>query len=94
MMKFKISAKCLVLLVPLAVLITYYFYLPVNLQGGDTSELVSAAYFNLVAHPPGYPLWSLLQRFWIHLIPLKSIFWRASLLNSLFSVGALFFVSS
>lgn len=63
------------------------------MQGGDTPELVSAAYFNLVAHPPGYPLWNLVQSFWIHTIPVKTIFWRASFLNSIFAIFALLLAS-
>ncbi|MGE3262577.1 MAG: DUF2723 domain-containing protein [Bacteriovoracia bacterium] len=66
----------------------YFFCLPHHVQGGDTAELVAAAYLKLVAHPPGYPLWIWLQHFWIK-IPLGTIFWRASLLSAIFSLTSL-----
>jgi hypothetical protein len=79
-----------------ATLLLFAFYclcLPHFLQGGDTTELVSAAYFKLVAHPPGYPLWIWLQHFWISIWPSGSVFFKASLLNAIFAMKALFAVA-
>lgn len=71
-----------------AVAVFYFLNLPLYVQGGDTGELVAAAYGKFVAHPPGYPLWIWLQHVFLQ-IPLGGIFWKASLLASLFSCAAL-----
>lgn len=60
---------------------TYLLSAPLYVQGGDTGELVTAAYHRLIAHPPGYPLYLWLQYFWTHLFAVGSIFWRASVFN-------------
>jgi hypothetical protein len=65
---------------------------PQFIQGGDSAELVLAANHLLVAHPPGYPLWIWLQFIWTHLFPLGSLFWKASVLNIFFGLGALYFL--
>jgi hypothetical protein len=71
----------------------FLFYLcPQFIQGGDTAELVSSSYHLYVPHPPGYPLFLWLQHFWTHIFELKSVFWRAAILNSLFGIGALYFL--
>lgn len=64
---------------------------PIYVQGGDTAELVAAAYHKLVAHPPGYPLYLWLQHAWTHVIPFQTVFWRASALSVLFGMGTLIF---
>lgn len=74
------------------ILACYLFFLPHHIQGGDSAELVAAGYFNLVAHPPGYPLWSLMLQLWTHLLSAHSIFWRASLLSSITAAGALMYL--
>src|SRR4051794_15382158 len=68
---------------------TYMFSLPRFVQGGDTGELVAAAYRLFVPHPPGYPLWIWLEHFWTHLVPIGTVFWRASFMNMLFALAAL-----
>lgn len=70
----------------------YSLNLPQFVQGGDTGELVAAGYRLLVPHPPGYPLWVWLQHVFTHFVPIGSIFWRASLLSSLFACSALILV--
>ena len=39
---------------------------------GDSGEMVVAACQLGVAHPPGYPLWTLLSRAFMELIPMVS----------------------
>jgi hypothetical protein len=63
--------------------IFYFQNLPHFVQGGDTGELVAAAYQRFVPHPPGYPLWMWMEYCFTHLVSVGSIFWRASLLCSL-----------
>jgi tetratricopeptide (TPR) repeat protein len=48
---------------------------------GDSGELITACYTMGVAHPPGYPLYCLLGRFFT-LIPLGSIAWRVNLFSA------------
>lgn len=69
---------------------TFYFsILPLYVQGGDTAELVNASFNLLVPHPPGYPLFLWFQHLWTHVFQAETVFWRASLLNSLMGVGAI-----
>src|SRR5437868_11212825 len=69
----------------------YFRALPSTVQMGDTGELVAAAEKLLVVHPPGYPLWIWLQHFFLQWTDGASVFFRASLLNMFFSLGALVF---
>ena len=76
----------------LLILPFYIFCLPLYIQGGDTAELVAASYHRLVAHPPGYPLFIWLQHLWGQTIPVSTVYWRASLLNTLMGMAALNFL--
>lgn len=58
-------------------------------QGGDTGELVAAAYHKFIAHPPGYPLWLWLQHSFVHLLSMGTVFWRASLFATLCAIASL-----
>jgi hypothetical protein len=71
----------------------YLCCLPLHVQGGDTGELVASAYGLFVPHPPGYPLWTWLQTLWINIFSINTVFWRASLLSSLFALGTLWMIS-
>ena len=52
----------------------------------DSGELVTAAWYLGVPHPPGYPIWTILS--WLFtLIPVGSIAWRVNLMSAVF--GAL-----
>lgn len=54
-----------------------------TVTGEDSGELVTAAWFFGVPHPPGYPLWTLLCGAWMHLIAVGSVAWRANLFSAL-----------
>ncbi len=56
-------------------------------EGTDSGELVTVAYRLGVAHPPGYPLFTLLAHAFTAL-PFGSIAWRVSLACGLFGAGA------
>jgi hypothetical protein len=78
------------LVAPLVLLAFFYFAIsPLYIQGGDTAELVAAGYFRWIPHPPGYPLYVWLQHIWTHLIPFKTVFWRASILSSILGILSL-----
>lgn len=52
--------KLLVLGVFFGSLGLYLFTLAPTVTGEDSGEFIAAAYGHGVAHPPGYPLWTLL----------------------------------
>ncbi|XP_073442045.1 protein O-mannosyl-transferase TMEM260 isoform X2 [Dendrobates tinctorius] len=59
-----------------------------SLPGGDSGELITAAYELGVAHPPGYPLFTLLAKLAMILLPIGSIAYRVNLLCCLFGAIA------
>ncbi|XP_075699427.1 protein O-mannosyl-transferase TMEM260 isoform X2 [Rhinoderma darwinii] len=59
-----------------------------SLPGGDSGELITAAYELGVAHPPGYPLFTLLAKLVMVLLPIGSIAYRVNILCSFFGAVA------
>ncbi|XP_068110482.1 protein O-mannosyl-transferase TMEM260 isoform X2 [Hyperolius riggenbachi] len=59
-----------------------------SVPGGDSGELITAAYELGVAHPPGYPLFTLMAKLAMVLVPFGSIAYRVNLLCSLFGAIA------
>src|ERR1700756_3208504 len=53
-----------------------------TVQGGDTGEFACIGMLGGVAHPPGYPLYTLAVRLVTHL-PFGPPFWRASMASAL-----------
>jgi hypothetical protein len=70
-----------------AVLTVYVLTLAATVTAGDSGELITAAYTQGVAHPPGYPLWCLGAWLFSHLVPIGSVAYRMNLFSALF--GAL-----
>ena len=58
------------------------------MTGFITGELITAAHELGVAHPPGYPLFTLLGKLFIVAIPWANPAWRMNLLNALLSAAA------
>ncbi|XP_071601342.1 protein O-mannosyl-transferase TMEM260 isoform X2 [Heliangelus exortis] len=71
-----------------AVAALYAATLPPALPGGDAGELITAAYELGVAHPPGYPLFTLLARLAMGLLPVGSPASRVNLLCGLVGAAA------
>ncbi|KAM6393831.1 protein O-mannosyl-transferase TMEM260 isoform 2-T2 [Pluvialis apricaria] len=71
-----------------AVAALYTATLPPALPGGDAGELITAAYELGVAHPPGYPLFTLLAKLATGLLPLGSPAYRVNLLCGLLGAAA------
>ncbi|KAI8785239.1 transmembrane protein 260 [Biomphalaria glabrata] len=63
-------------------LVLYVVRLHPSLPGGDSGELIAAAHELGVAHPPGYPLFTLLAKLFIILIPGTSVAWKVNLLSA------------
>lgn len=74
------------LLLVSALLVLYGWSAPRTVALEDDGLFLLAAYFNGVAHPPGYPLYTLLAHL-ITYLPLGSVAWRVHLLSGIF--GAL-----
>ncbi|PYS61958.1 MAG: hypothetical protein DMF74_14770 [Acidobacteria bacterium] len=66
----------------LGVFLIYLRTLAPSVVGGDTGELVTIAYKLGVAHPPGYPLFTMLAKL-CTFIPFGTIAWRVNLLSAL-----------
>ncbi|XP_077675698.1 protein O-mannosyl-transferase TMEM260 isoform X2 [Eretmochelys imbricata] len=71
-----------------AVAAAYAATLPPSVPGGDSGELITAAYELGVAHPPGYPLFTLLAKLVIGLFPFGSIAYRVNLFCGLLGAAA------
>lgn len=70
--------------------ITFFVYsltLAPTISPGDGAELITAAYTWGTAHPPGYPLLTLLWKVFITIFPFGNIAWRVNLFNAF--LGAL-----
>lgn len=65
--------------------LTYLFTLAPTVTSEDSGELIAAAYHWGIAHPPGYPLWTILCGLFIRVVPLGSIAWQANLFSALCS---------
>lgn len=74
-------------------LAVYLCTLAPTVTGEDSGELITAAYFFGVPHPPGYPLWTMLCGAWTHVVPLGSIAWRANLFSAVCMAGAVVLLS-
>ncbi|OWF45611.1 transmembrane protein 260-like [Mizuhopecten yessoensis] len=71
----------------------YYTTLYPSLPGGDSGELIAAAQELGVAHPPGYPLFTLLAWLAIRLVPGGSVAWRVNLQTATFGGLAIVFLA-
>ncbi|XP_069452796.1 LOW QUALITY PROTEIN: protein O-mannosyl-transferase TMEM260 [Ovis canadensis] len=71
-----------------AVAAVFTLTLPPSLPGGDSGELITAAHELGVAHPPGYPLFTLVAKLAILLFPFGSVAYRVNLLCGLFGAAA------
>jgi hypothetical protein len=69
------------------VLGAYVRTLSPTVAGGDSGELIAAAYTLGVPHPPGYPLYTLLGKLFT-LLPVGTIAWRVNLLSAVCGAGA------
>ncbi|XP_067590798.1 protein O-mannosyl-transferase TMEM260 isoform X5 [Pseudorca crassidens] len=71
-----------------AVAAVFTLTLPPSVPGGDSGELITAAHELGVAHPPGYPLFTLVAKLAIILFPFGSVAYRVNLLCGLFGAVA------
>jgi hypothetical protein len=86
--------KCILLLGVVAFLI-YAQTSPSGVLGGDSGELMAMVCNGGVAHPPGYPLMTMLGRAWLSAVPsdIGTSAFRLSLLSGAMHSAAIVFVS-
>jgi len=65
----------------------YLFTLYPAVSVGDSGELITAAYTLGVAHPPGYPLWTILGKIFTVIIPFGNIAYRVNLMSAFFGAS-------
>ena len=71
----------------LGIFLVYLRTLAPSIVGGDTGELITVACKLGVAHPPGYPLFTMLAKLFTF-IPFGTIAWRVNLLSAACDTGA------
>jgi len=59
-----------------------------GLPAGDSGELVTVAATGGVAHPPGYPLWTMLAGLWLRALPAGEVAWRLNLFSAVAMAAA------
>lgn len=69
-------------------LLVYILTLAPSVTSEDSGELITAAYYFGIPHPPGYPLWTILCGVFIKVVPIGSIAWRANLFSAICSSAA------
>ncbi len=70
---------------------TYFVYLLTTfptVQTEDAGELITSAAALDIAHPPGYPIYVLLGKFFTFIIPFGSVAWRVNLMSGFFAAAA------
>ena len=82
-----VGPKGLTLLLFSCIAVVYAATLSTTVLGGDAGEFATLAGGSGVAHPPGYPLYTLLLRLWGS-VPIASPAARASFLTALMGMGA------
>ena len=55
----------------------------------DAGEFQFVPWLPGIAHPPGYPLYTLLGWLWLHVLPFGEVAWRMNLLSALIAAGAI-----
>jgi hypothetical protein len=69
-------------------LLTLYPHVP----GGDSGELIAAAYQLGVGHPPGYPLFMLIEKFFASVLHVGPVAWRMNVGMAIIGSGAVGFI--
>jgi hypothetical protein len=76
----------------LAPLVVYVLTLARDVTVTDSGELAAAAATLGIAHPPGYPLFTLLGWAFIHLVPVETVIFRVGLVSALAAAATALFI--
>ncbi|MBI5416928.1 DUF2723 domain-containing protein [Candidatus Poribacteria bacterium] len=71
------------------VLFAYLKTIPASLSPGDPGELITAGYTLGIAHPSGYPFYTLICKLFVSIFPLGNIAFRANIMTMLFTISGL-----
>lgn len=74
--------------IPLWLVCFYFDVKSHTYAGGDNGELVAAACSFGVAHPPGYPLFTMLLELFFLILPYGTHAWRGNVLSGIFGGAA------
>jgi hypothetical protein len=69
-------------------LVVYWITLCPTVYVGDSGELIAAAHTLGISHPTGYPLYVLLLKGFLVLVPFGEVAWRANLFSALCAAAA------
>ena len=72
----------------------YYATLCPSVPGGDSGELIQVAIEGGVAHPPGYPTWTMLAHAFASFVPYGEPAWRINLSSAVCGSLAAFFLAA
>lgn len=92
--KARLNLSAAPILAGMAAFAVYLATLAPGVPAGDSGELITVAATHGVAHPPGYPLATMIGSAWITLFPVGSVAWRMNLLSALFASLAVALVAS
>ena len=70
-----------------SILVVYIWSMPKTVVLEDDGEFILAAYYNGIAHPPGYPLYTFLAH-WATLVPVGNIATRVHAFSAVLGVAA------
>lgn len=77
------------LAVVLATFVLFFSTLAPTVLEADAGEFQFVPWLPGIAHPPGYPLYTLLGWLWLHILPFGEVAWRMNLLSALTAAGAI-----
>jgi len=87
----KTKSKSLLLFVLIIFIFGFYLYfLAPTIHTGDSGEFVACAKILGIPHAPGYPLYTLLGKFFVNIIPFANTAYRVNVGNALFAVACFF----
>lgn len=88
------NSLLIALMVCLFSFLVYLKTLAPTITGGDSGELITAAYTLGIPHPPGYPTWCLLGKLFSYL-PFGSVAYRLNVMSAFWgalAVGLLYLI--
>ena len=83
----RVRHAAMVLVLGLGTLGVYILTLAPTVSGEDSGELIAAAHTLGIPHPTGYPLWCLLGKLFITIIPFGGVAWRVNFMSAVFGAA-------
>lgn len=80
-------------LAALIALAVYLYTVAPTVTGEDSGELIAAAYTLGIPHPNGYPIWCLLAKAFIEILPWGTAAWRVNVMSGFFAAATVFLIA-